>query len=201
MKLWGLWSQADYHLFTAITASVPHMPIPLFLEVRARWVSLCVQRDSLHHRRRTLKLSICLYRMACTSAGCPQAVGRGGSPWMEINVSRGYRRQASRPCLQPQNVSLSGFHPPLKYKCVPPESWIFLEFYGSCMPINFQDLSLHQIPVKFAQRGVLVAQRLSICLRLRSWSWGPGIKSHIGLLAGSLLLPLCLCLSLCASHE
>ena len=36
--------------------------------------------------------------------------------------------------------------------------------------------------------------RLSICLRLRSWSWSPGIESHIGLPAqrGGLLLPLTL---------
>ena len=32
--------------------------------------------------------------------------------------------------------------------------------------------------------------QLSICLRLRLWSQGPGIESRIGLSAGSLLLPL-----------
>ena len=48
---------------------------------------------------------------------------------------------------------------------------------------------------------IWVAQRFSTCLRSRAWSQGPGIKSHIGLPAGSLLLPLCLCLFLCVSHE
>ena len=36
--------------------------------------------------------------------------------------------------------------------------------------------------------GTWVAQQLSVCLWLRSWPQGPGIQSHIGLLAGSLLL-------------
>ena len=42
---------------------------------------------------------------------------------------------------------------------------------------------------------------LSICLQLRAWSWGPGIKSRIRLPAGSLLLPLpmSLPLSVCLS--
>ncbi|CAD7688075.1 unnamed protein product [Nyctereutes procyonoides] len=35
-----------------------------------------------------------------------------------------------------------------------------------------------------------MAQRFSSCLRPRVWSWSPGIKSHIGLPAWSLLLPL-----------
>ena len=50
---------------------------------------------------------------------------------------------------------------------------------------------------------VWVAQQLSVCLWLRSGSWDPGIKSHIRLPAGSLLLPLpvSLPLSLCVSHE
>ena len=44
---------------------------------------------------------------------------------------------------------------------------------------------------------------LSVCLWLRLWSWGPGIKFRIGLPAGSLLLPLpvSLPLSLSVSHE
>ena len=49
-----------------------------------------------------------------------------------------------------------------------------------------------------APRG---AQRFSVYLWLRAWSWGPGIESHIGLPAESLLLPLPMCLPLCASHE
>ena len=40
-----------------------------------------------------------------------------------------------------------------------------------------------------------------VCLWLRSWSRDSGIKSHIRLPAESLLFPLCLCLSLCVSHE
>ena len=44
--------------------------------------------------------------------------------------------------------------------------------------------------LKWYHRDAWVAQRLSICLWLRAWSWGPGIESHIGLPAWSLLLPL-----------
>ena len=46
-----------------------------------------------------------------------------------------------------------------------------------------------------------VAQRSSICLQPRAWSWRPGIKSHIGFPVWSLLLPLpvSLLLSLCLS--
>ena len=39
-------------------------------------------------------------------------------------------------------------------------------------------------------RGTWVAQWLSVCPQLRSWSQGPGIESHIGFPTGSLLLPL-----------
>ena len=39
-------------------------------------------------------------------------------------------------------------------------------------------------------RATWVVQWLTLCLWLRAWSRGPGIKSHIGLPAGSLLLPL-----------
>ena len=48
-------------------------------------------------------------------------------------------------------------------------------------------------------RGICVAQWLSNCLWLRSWSWGPGIESHIRILAGSLLLPLPMSQSLSVS--
>ena len=45
--------------------------------------------------------------------------------------------------------------------------------------------------------GAWVTQWLSVCLRLRLWSWGPGIESHIRLPAGSLLLlPMSLSLSM-----
>ena len=42
-----------------------------------------------------------------------------------------------------------------------------------------------------------MAQRLSVCLQLRAWSWDPGMESHIGLPLRSLLLslPVALCLS------
>ena len=44
-----------------------------------------------------------------------------------------------------------------------------------------------------------VAQQFSACLQPRAWSWRPGIKSHVGLPAWSLLppLPVPLPLSLC----
>ena len=47
-----------------------------------------------------------------------------------------------------------------------------------------------------------VAQRLSVCLRLRAWSWSPMIESCIGFSAWSLLLlplPVSLPFSLCLS--
>ena len=49
--------------------------------------------------------------------------------------------------------------------------------------------------------GAFVSRWLSICLQLRSWSWGPGMESCTRLPAGSLLLllsmslPLSVCLS------
>ena len=46
--------------------------------------------------------------------------------------------------------------------------------------------------------GHMVAQWLSICLRLRVWSWDPRIESHISLPLGSLPLTL-LCSFLCFS--
>ena len=53
--------------------------------------------------------------------------------------------------------------------------------------------------LKFLKSG---AQRLSICLWLRAWSWGPRIESRIRLPKGACFsLYLCLCLSLCVSHE
>ena len=50
--------------------------------------------------------------------------------------------------------------------------------------------------------GAWVAQWLSVCLRLRAWSQGSGIKSYIGSPQGACFsLCLCLCLSPCVSHE
>ena len=46
-----------------------------------------------------------------------------------------------------------------------------------------------------------VAQWLSVCLRLRAQSWGPGIKSRMGLPTWSLLLPLPVSLPLSVSHK
>ena len=50
-------------------------------------------------------------------------------------------------------------------------------------------------------RDAWMAQRLRVCLWLRVWSRSPGIESHIGLLAWTLLLllPMSLPLSLCLS--
>ena len=51
-------------------------------------------------------------------------------------------------------------------------------------------------------RDTWVAQGLSVCLRLRPWSQGPEIESHIRLSMWNLLLPLPMsCHSLCAPHE
>ena len=51
------------------------------------------------------------------------------------------------------------------------------------------------------ERDAWVAQRFRACLQPRVWSWGPGIESHVGLPAWSLLLPLPVSLSVCVSHE
>ena len=50
-------------------------------------------------------------------------------------------------------------------------------------------------------REAWVAQWWSVCLELREWFWGLGIESHIGLPAGTLLLPLPMSLPLYVSHE
>ena len=47
--------------------------------------------------------------------------------------------------------------------------------------------------------GTWGTQWLSICLRLRMWSWSSGIESHIGLLHGACFFSLCLCLCLSLS--
>ena len=62
---------------------------------------------------------------------------------------------------------------------------------------GFSDNVRHVL--KGAHWDAWVAQWLSVCLWLRAWSWGPGIKSYIGLLVGSLLLPLPMSLPLCLS--
>ena len=68
---------------------------------------------------------------------------------------------------------------------------------------SLRDVQLQELAIKQIKEGHPVAQWLSICLQLRSWSQGPGIKSHIGLPTGSLLLPLpvSLLLSFSVSHE
>ena len=48
-------------------------------------------------------------------------------------------------------------------------------------------------------KGTWVAQWLSLCLWLKAGPWGPGIESHIGLPAWSLLLPLPVSLPLSVS--
>ena len=50
-------------------------------------------------------------------------------------------------------------------------------------------------------RDAWVAQWLSICVRLRAWSWSPKIESWIGFPVSSLLLPLLVSLSIYISHE
>ena len=63
-------------------------------------------------------------------------------------------------------------------------------------------LILEKLDLKPNPGGHLVAQWLSICLRLRVCSWDPRIKSHISIPLGSLslhlpmFLPLLLCVSL-----
>ena len=56
-----------------------------------------------------------------------------------------------------------------------------------------------QSQIKSQSWGTWVAQRLSVCLQLRLWSRGPGIKFHIRLPTESLLLPLPMSLPLCVS--
>ena len=63
-------------------------------------------------------------------------------------------------------------------------------------------LILEKLDLKPNPGGHLVAQWLSICLRLRVCSWDPRIEFHIGIPLGSLslplpmFLPLLLCVSL-----
>ena len=61
-----------------------------------------------------------------------------------------------------------------------------------------KDHSIKQMEKKKVPKGTWVAQWLSVCLRHRSWSRGPGIESCIGFPAWSffLLLPMSLPLSL-----
>ena len=65
----------------------------------------------------------------------------------------------------------------------------FLNFFSSFTTIRSGGFK--------GQGDAWVAQWLSVCLQLRSWSWGSRIKSHIGPPAGILLLPLLL--SVCLS--
>ena len=53
--------------------------------------------------------------------------------------------------------------------------------------------------IKIGILGTWVAQWLSVCLWLRWWSWGPGIKSHIGLPIRTLLFSLPMSLPLSVS--
>ena len=76
--------------------------------------------------------------------------------------------------------------------CIPIQTFGFVLYGGEKEPTRFMGFVGH-----------LGAQWLSVYLWLRLWSRGPGIKSHIELPTGSLLLPLpvSLPLSLCVSHE
>ena len=69
-------------------------------------------------------------------------------------------------------------------------------FLSAHQPHTLFTSSLSVLPLlslkKLFSTGTSVAQWLSVCLWLRSWSWGPGIESHIGFLKGA-------CFSLCLS--
>ena len=68
-------------------------------------------------------------------------------------------------------------------------SWVLSHFYLLvCLPV-FQYVVYYTFKIGIL-RDAWVVQWLSVCLRLRVLSWSPEIESHIGLLAGSLLLPL-----------
>ena len=69
----------------------------------------------------------------------------------------------------------------------------------NCNPVPLFHLTF-QFAIKSTDfRGTWMAQWLSLCLPLRSWSWSPVIKSHIRVPAGSLLLPLPVSLPLSVS--
>ena len=79
-------------------------------------------------------------------------------------------------------------------------SWAFVLPWACTLLSKFPSIYWHfWIPLI---RDAWVAQRLSICLWLRAWSWGPGIESWIRFPVGACSsLCLCLCLSLCVFHE
>ena len=66
-----------------------------------------------------------------------------------------------------------------------------------------KELPIHAMTCSYLKnnnaRDACVAQWLSVCLWFRARSQGPGIKSHIGLTIGSLLLPLPILLPFCVS--
>ena len=76
---------------------------------------------------------------------------------------------------------------------------------GRCLTIEPPGALMIVLWLKWKCGDPWVAQQFSACLWPRVWSWSPGIESHIGLPAWSLLLPLpvpillSLSLSLCLS--
>ena len=67
--------------------------------------------------------------------------------------------------------------------------------------LAFWVIFFHSFSYKTKMRDPWVAQRFGACLWPRARSWRPGIESHVGLPAWSLLLPLpvSLPLSLCVT--
>ena len=84
--------------------------------------------------------------------------------------------------------------------------YLFCVFYPSLILVFIWQLGLIQMTLAYKPYhfgSPWVAQQLSICFCLGSWSLGPGIESHIRLPTESLLLslPMSLLLCLCVSHE
>ena len=88
--------------------------------------------------------------------------------------------------------------------------FFFSEIEAECLELPYYGLTMETFYCNFWTWGQAwnfsekeqplgdpwVAQQFSACLWHRAWSWSPGIESHIGFPAWSLLLLLCLCLSL-----
>ena len=129
-----------------------------------------------------------------------------------IDKPRGYRRSKKERAISWCSTACSWFHD------LSPAAMSDLELLIHCpklaLPILFLRLrewwQLHPFKCSGQNFGLSltlfrdpwVAQRFGTRLWPRAWSWGPGIKSHIGFLAWSLLLPLPVSLPLFSlSHE
>ena len=89
-------------------------------------------------------------------------------------------------------------------------SRLYFILHMDCEPAICQEVLLGLVDASVNKKkhknvcpwGTLVAQWLTVCLWLRSWSRGPGVKSCIGLPTGNLLLAsACVSASLYVSHE